>query len=148
MNKKDQLLIRVLEKEGKLSSRKLAMKTMLPVSTVHRRVAKLEKDGIIKGYRAIINYEKTDKPIPALIFLNLSETNKKENAASLEKIKNEIRKNKEIFEVLQVQGGKWDLILKARFENLKGTNQLAEKLRKIQGIEEVRAAIVTEETLF
>ncbi|NCS70594.1 MAG: Lrp/AsnC family transcriptional regulator [Candidatus Aenigmarchaeota archaeon] len=148
MNKKDQLLIRVLEKEGKLSSRKLAMKTMLPVSTVHRRVAKLEKDGIIKGYRAIINYEKTDKPIPALIFLNLSETNKKENAASLEKIKNEIRKNQEIFEVLQVQGGKWDLILKARFENLKGTNQLAEKLRKIQGIEEVRAAIVTEETLF
>jgi len=124
------------------------MKTMLPVSTVHRRVAKLEKDGIIKGYRAIINYEKTDKPIPALIFLNLSETNKKENAASLEKIKNEIRKNQEIFEVLQVQGGKWDLILKARFENLKGTNQLAEKLRKIQGIEEVRAAIVTEETLF
>ena len=118
MNKKDQLLIRVLEKEGKLSSRKLAMKTTLPISTVHRRVRNLEKQGIIKGYRAIVDYEKTDKPIPILVFINLSEKNKKEKHLPVEKIKQELKKIKDIYEIFDIQGGQWDLIAKARLGKL------------------------------
>ena len=90
MNKKDQLLVRVLEKEGKLSSRQLAMKAMLPISTVHRRVRNLERQGVIKGYRAIIDYEKTDRPIPTLVFINISEANKKEKYAPIQQVKGQI----------------------------------------------------------
>ena len=147
MNKKDQQLIRVLEKEGKLSSRGLAMKTMLPVSTVHRRLRNLEKQGIIKGYRAIVDYEKTDKPVPVLVFINLAETNKEEKYVPVEKIKEELKKINNIYELFDIQGGQWDLIVKARLGKLKDTNQLTEKIRQIQGVEEVSSTIITEESL-
>ncbi len=147
MNKKDQQLIRVLEKEGKLSSRGLAMKTMLPVSTVHRRLRNLEKQGVIKGYRAIVDYEKTDKPVPVLVFINLAETTKKERYVPVDKIKEELKKINDVYELFDIQGGQWDLIAKARLEKLKDTNQLTEKIRRIQGVEEVSSTIITEESL-
>ena len=147
MNKKDQLLIRVLEKEGKLSSRKLAVKTTLPISTVHRRVRNLEKQGVVKGYRAIINYEKTDRPIPLLVFISLEEKNKKERYIPANRIKQELKKIRDIHEILDVQGGRWDLIIKARMEKLRDTEDLLERIRSIQGIEELSSTIITEELL-
>jgi len=45
----------------------------MPISTVHRRIKKMEQDGIITGYKALINYEKTMLPIGALMQINLSE---------------------------------------------------------------------------
>jgi DNA-binding Lrp family transcriptional regulator len=148
MDKKDQSLIRIMEKEGKLSSRKLALKTGLPISTAHRRVRKLEKEGIIKGYRAIVDYQKTNRPIPILVFINLEETNKKEKYTPISKIKEELSKIRDIYEVFFTQGGKWDLIVKARLEKLKNTNQFMEKIRQIKGIEEVSSSIISEEVLF
>lgn len=147
MHKKDQLLIRVLEKEGKLSSRQLAMKAMLPISTVHRRVRNLERQGVIKGYRAIIDYEKTDRPIPALVFINISEINKKEKHVPIQKVKEELKKIKDIYELFEIQGGQWDIVVKARLEKLKDVNELMERIRNIQGIEEISSAVITEETL-
>ena len=147
MNKKDFQLIRVLEKEGKLSSRGLAMKTMLPISTVHRRVRNLQKQGVIKGYRAIIDYEKTDKPIPVLVFINVSEANKKEKYAPVEQVKEHLKAISDIYELFDIQGGQWDLVAKARLEKLKDANQLTARIRQIQGVEEVSSTIITEESL-
>jgi DNA-binding Lrp family transcriptional regulator len=147
MDKKNKLLIRVLEKEGKLSSRQLAKKTMLPISTAYRRVKRLEKEGVIKGYRAIVDYEKTDRPIPILIFINLEETNEEEEYVPVNQIKGKIKKINEIYQLFEVQGGDWDIILKARLEKLKDTNKLMENIRSIPGIEEIKSSIVTEEML-
>ena len=59
MDEKDELILQALEKNAKLSSRNIAEKIGLPISTVHRRIRKLEQDGVIKSFRAIIDYEKT-----------------------------------------------------------------------------------------
>ncbi|MBD3155840.1 MAG: winged helix-turn-helix transcriptional regulator [Candidatus Aenigmarchaeota archaeon] len=148
MDNKDKLLIKILEKEGKLSSRQLAKKAMLPISTAYRRVNRMEKEGVIKGYRAIVNYEKTDKPIPILAFINLEETNKEENYVPVKEIKENLEKINHIYQLFEIQGGDWDIILKARLEKLKDTNKLMEKIRSIPGIEEVKSSIITEEVLF
>jgi DNA-binding Lrp family transcriptional regulator len=58
MDEKDELILQALEKNAKLSSRAIAEKIGLPISTVHRRIRKLELDKVIKGYRATIEYEK------------------------------------------------------------------------------------------
>ena len=63
MDEKDILILQVLEKNAKLSSRTVAARVRLPISTVHRRIRRLEQDGVIKGCKAIIDYEKTDRPI-------------------------------------------------------------------------------------
>ncbi len=147
MNKRDKLLIRELERNAKLSSRRLAMRVGLPISTTHRRVKNLEKQGIIKGYRAIIDYEKTDRPIPMLAFINVAETTRKEKHVPISLIKHQLTKLPECYELLDVKGGNWDLIVKARLSSLKETTSFLEKLRKIKGIEEVSSTIITEEII-
>lgn len=73
MDEKDEAIIRVLKRKAGLSSRSLARMVGLPISTVHRRVKKLEREGVIVGYKALINYEKTTTQIGALLLVNLAE---------------------------------------------------------------------------
>ncbi len=147
MDKRNELLIRELERNAKLSSRKLAMRVGLPISTTHRRVKILEKQGVIKGYRAIINYEKTNKPIPMLAFINVAETTRKEKHVPISTIKDQLTKLPECYELLDIKGGDWDLIVRARLSSLKETTSFLEKIRTIKGIEEVSSSIITEEII-
>ncbi len=147
IDNRDKQLIRELEKNSKLSSRKLAMKSGLPISTTHRRVKILEKEGVIVGYRAIVDYEKVGKPIGLILLINVSEDNPKENYMSLNSVKEEFKKMNETHEILEVKSEKWDLIVKVRLENLKETNPFLEQIRKMKGIEEVNSIIITDEII-
>ena len=54
----DRSLLKELEIDGRQSFRDLAKKTEVSVVTVAQRVRKLEEDGIVKGYSALINQDK------------------------------------------------------------------------------------------
>ena len=145
MDEKDELILQALEKNAKLSSRAIAEKIGLPISTVHRRIRKLELDEVIKGYRATIEYEKTKRPIGAYLFINISETSPNNNYVPKAKIVDELLKNKEVQELADVQGANFDLIIKCRFQTLKALSAFIENLRGLSGIEELFSAIITEE---
>ena len=145
MDEKDELILQVLEKNAKLSSRAIAERVGLPISTVHRRIMKLEQDRVVKGYRAIIEYEKTGRPISAYIFINLAETIPRKGHIPKAGIINKLLKYHEVQELADVQGGNFDLVIKARFATLKELSVFVESLRAIEGIEELFSAIITEE---
>jgi DNA-binding Lrp family transcriptional regulator len=145
MDEKDELILQALEKNSKLSSRAIAEKIGLPISTVHRRIRKLEQDKIIKGYKAIIEYEKTKRPISAYLFINIAETIPNKGHVPKAKIVEKLLKNKEVQEIADVQGANFDLVIKCRFKNLRDLSAFIEKLRGLTGIEELFSAIITEE---
>ncbi len=145
MDEKDEALIRVLERRAKLSSRSLSKLTGLPISTVHRRIRRLEQDGVITGYKALINYDKTSRPIGALLLINLAEVIPGRGHVPKKEIIGRLRGFEEIEEVVDVQASDFDLIVKARVENLKRLSALIEELRSIEGMEEISSAIMTEE---
>lgn len=145
MDEKDELILQALEKNAKLSSRAIAEKIGLPISTVHRRIRKLEQDKVIKSYRAIIEYEKTKRPIGAYLFINIAETTPNNGHVPKAKIIADILKNKEVHELADVQGANFDLVIKCRFQTLKDLSAFIEKLRELTGIEELFSAIITEE---
>jgi Lrp/AsnC family leucine-responsive transcriptional regulator len=147
MDKKDELILQALEKNAKLSSRAIAKKVGLPISTVHRRIKKLEKDGVIKGFKAIIEYEKTKRPISAYIFINIAETIPEKGHIPKAGIVGKLLKYREIQELADVQGSNFDLVTKARFATLKELSSFIEELRTIEGIEELFSAIITEEIM-
>jgi DNA-binding Lrp family transcriptional regulator len=147
MDEKDESILQALEKNAKLSSRAIAEKVGLPISTVHRRIRKLEKDGIIKGFKAIIEYEKTKRPISAYIFINIAETIPDKGHIPKAGIVDELLKYLEIQELADVQGSNFDLVTKARFATLKELSSFIEELRAIEGIEELFSAIITEEIM-
>jgi Lrp/AsnC family leucine-responsive transcriptional regulator len=70
----DRQIIGLLQEDARLSNAALAEEVGLTVSTVHERVKKLEKKGIIKGYVALVDAEAVGKPIMAFIRLTVGTT--------------------------------------------------------------------------
>lgn len=58
----DQRILTMLEADGRATLAQLAQATGLSVSAAQSRVQKLEKRGIIKGYKAIIDQEQRGLP--------------------------------------------------------------------------------------
>lgn len=69
MDNKNESIIRILGRKTGLSNRALSKMLGIPISTVHRRVKRLERDGIIVEYKALIDFEKTTWPIGALLLM-------------------------------------------------------------------------------
>ena len=147
MNRKDELIIKVLSRKSGLSSRTLSKMLKIPTSTVHRRVKKLEREGIIKGYKAIINFEKTSWPIGALLLINLAEVIPGKGHIPKKDIMQSLSRFKEVEKIIEVHAADFDLIANARFVTLKELSSFVEELRCIDGIEEISSAIIIEENI-
>jgi DNA-binding Lrp family transcriptional regulator len=147
MDDKDNSILRVIARKAGLSSRTLSKMLNMPISTVHRRIKKLEREGIILGYKALINFEKTAWPIGALLLIDLLETTPGNSPIPKEKILCSLKKFDAVEEIIEVQAANFDLVVKARFQNLKQLADFTEKLRYVEGIEEASTAIITEETI-
>lgn len=145
MDEKDEAIIRILERSAKLSSRAIAKRVRLPISTVHRRIKKMEREGIITGYKALIEYEKTERPISALVLINLAEVIPRKGHIPKKDIISRLERFHEIGEIVDVQAANFDLVIKARLTGLKELSVFAEELRSIEGIEELSVAVTTEE---
>lgn len=146
MDEKDEAIIGVLERKAGLSSRSLSKMVGLPISTVHRRVKRLEREGTIIGYKALIDYEKTNKPIGAFVLIDLAEAIPQIGHIPKECIIDTLRKFREIEEIAEVQASHLDLVVKARLQSLRKLSEFLEELRSVEGIEEASPAIITEES--
>jgi Lrp/AsnC family leucine-responsive transcriptional regulator len=63
----DVLILDMLESDGRATLAELAGASGLSVSAVQTRVQKLERRGVIKGYRAVIDQERRGRPISAFV---------------------------------------------------------------------------------
>ena len=145
MDKKNEAIIQILSRKAGLSSRTLSKMLKIPISTVHRRIKKLEHDGVIQGYKALINFEKTSWPISALLMVNLAEVVPGKGHIPKKDVLHSLSRFNEIEEITEVQAADFDLILKARFENLRKQSDFVETLRGVDGVEEISSAIIIEE---
>lgn len=68
----DRRILRRLQKAGRLSNSELADQINLSASACHRRVQRLEKEGIINGYVALLNARRVDRPTTVFVEITLS----------------------------------------------------------------------------
>lgn len=66
----DRRLLGVLQRKGRISNADLAEKVNLSASACHRRVQRLETDGYIKSYVALLDSRKMG--VPATIFVEIT----------------------------------------------------------------------------
>ena len=72
MDAKDRKIVRLLETDGRLGYQEVGSRVDLAASSVHDRVRKLEAAGVIRGYRAVVQYELAGLPITAIVSLALT----------------------------------------------------------------------------
>lgn len=147
MDDKDGSIIRVLGRRAGLSTRALAKMVNIHRSTVYRRVKKLEEKGIIVGYKAVINFEKTTWPIGALLLIDLSKAIPGKGPIPKKDVLRSLRNFDEIEEIIEVQAADFNLVVRARFRTFKKLSEFIEELTYIEGIGETFSAIITEETI-
>jgi Lrp/AsnC family leucine-responsive transcriptional regulator len=66
----DRRILRVLQKEGRISSADLSGRVNLSPSACHRRVARLEAAGFVDGYVALVNPRRIGRP--AVVFVEIT----------------------------------------------------------------------------
>lgn len=123
----DRQIILLLQEDAHFSNAALAEKVGLTVSTVHERVRKLEKKGVIKGYVAVVNAEALGKPIMAFIRLSVGATPE----GYVETKRSVLDVCRDEPDVLECHGvaGEDCYILKVRVANPKELEKLIERIR-------------------
>jgi Lrp/AsnC family transcriptional regulator, leucine-responsive regulatory protein len=71
MDDKDRKILSLVERDARAGYAEIGERVGLAASSVHDRVRKLEKLGVIRGYRAEIDHELAGLPITAIVSLAL-----------------------------------------------------------------------------
>ena len=68
----DRRILQVLQREGRISNADLAERIALSPSACHRRVQRLEADGYIAGYVALVDPRRIGKPTTVFVEITLN----------------------------------------------------------------------------
>jgi len=141
MDKTDKEILGELAADGKAKIRKISKKTGLPMSTVHHRIARMEKDGLIRKYAAIPDYKKIGLPVCAYVLVNVEYS----QIHSQEAVAREIRKLPNVLEV-NIISGEIDIIAKVRSASIDELGEtVISRLRNIKGVAKTVTSVVMKE---
>ncbi|MFD1911463.1 Lrp/AsnC family transcriptional regulator [Halodurantibacterium flavum] len=68
----DRRILTVLQRQGRISNAELAERVNLSASACHRRVQRLESDGYIRDYVALLDARKMGRPTTVFVEITLS----------------------------------------------------------------------------
>lgn len=123
----DRRILALLQENARLSNAALARRVGQPVSTVHERVKKLERKGIIRGYTALVDAEALGKPIVAFIRLTVGAVSG-DYLESKNSVMEVCLREPDVLECHGVAGEDC-YILKVRAASPKALEQLIERIR-------------------
>ena len=140
LDEKDVALLELLQENARLTVKELSRKIGSPITTTHARLKRLEREGFIKAYRAILDPKKLGFNTLAYIFISFS----REKGLDQRKVASEIAKIPEVQEV-HIITGEWDILAKVRVSNVDALGELVvNKLRNIEGVEKTYTSVVLE----
>lgn len=137
----DLKILRVLQADGRISNVDLAKAVGLSPTPCLERVRRLEREGYIQEYRAILNPEKLNAALIAFVEVTLERT----TTADLDRFNAAIRALDEVLECHMVGGG-FDYLVKIRLPDMGHYRRfLGEKLAAIAGVSQTHTYVVMEE---
>ncbi|NOD99334.1 winged helix-turn-helix transcriptional regulator [Ruegeria sp. HKCCD6228] len=136
----DQRILHELEANGRLSIVELAARVNLTNTPCSERVKRLEKNGYIKGYSAIVDKERMGLALLTVVQVSLTATAEQ----SLDKFNEAVRDVPEIESCLMVAGS-FDYLLTVRTRDIAHFRMiLGEKINKLPGIHQTSSFTVME----
>ena len=145
LDKKDVAVLAVLKANSKLSTQQISRKTGIPITTVHNRIKKLEKEGVIRGYTVVLDNKKIGKPIAAFILVTVDYKLLKELKKSQYELVQQLLKHPAVESSAMITGAS-DIIIKVRCGSVDELNDFVTVyLRNVEGVEKTQTAIVLNE---
>jgi len=140
LDEKDKKILEILKEKADLTTSQISKKTRIPITTVHNRIKKLNKEGVIKNYTVNVDYEKIGKPLKAFILVTVNQ-----GASSQSEIGKHV-KSIDGVESVDIVTGAMDIIATIRAKDMHFLNELITKeIRTIKGIDKTQTLMVLEE---
>lgn len=134
----DKALLRELQADGRLTNVELARRVSLSPPATLTRLKRLEKDGFIRNYAAIMDREKAGYDLLCFIHIAMQ-------MHQLEQIENFRRLVQDMPEVLECHHitGEYDYLLKVVFRSRKDLERFAvNRLTPIPGVSRIHTSLV------
>lgn len=130
----DRRLASLLQANARASTASLARQLGIARSTVHERIARLERTGAITGYAAILARNPADENSQALVMLSVNQQKSRQVVDRLDALP-------EIKLALAVSG-EHDLFLSVEAPRLEDLDALLDEIAEIPGVERTKSWIV------
>ncbi len=138
----DRRILKILESNAKTSAKEIAAKLNLTKTPVYERIRKLERDGYIAKYVAVINKAKVEPSITVFSFVSLEA----QKGRMMDEFAANIKQYKEVVECFVV-GGEFDFLLKIIVKDLDAYFEFSkDKVASLPHIGTVKSAFVLNET--
>jgi len=140
LDEKDKQLLSILQENGRATLKELSRLTGIRETTIFSRIKRLEREGIIKEYRAILDPKALGRNTMAFILIKYDPS----FGFTQREVAEKISKLPEIQEV-HIIAGDWDMIVKVREKDVESLGKIVlDKIREIEGVKETVSLIVFE----
>lgn len=124
----DRLIVEALRADGRLSMRALAERLRISRASAYARVGRLEREGVITGYAALVDPVRYGYALSAYVYLDIAQR-------SWKTVRGQLLRIPEVDHVALVSGGH-DILLRVRARDAVDLRDVV--LTKLQEIPEVR----------
>ena len=137
----DLMILRILQKDGKKTTKEIAKSLNLTISPVYERIRRLEKDGYIKNYVAILDKDLIGRSITTICQVSM----RYHNEDFIETFEKQVQQLDEVQECYHM-AGQVDFILKIHTKDLEAYHDFVKsKLSKLDNIGVLNSAFVLKE---
>ncbi|MFD9075650.1 Lrp/AsnC family transcriptional regulator [Streptomyces lasiicapitis] len=137
MDRIDRAILRELQNDGRLSNQELAQRVGLSASPCLRRVRQLEQDGVIRGYRAVVDPEAVGRGFEVLVSIEV-----RRDRATVEAFEAALQGIPDVIEAYRLFGSP-GCLLRIAVADLAAYERLwIERLTSLDGVSEVNSQII------
>ncbi|MFH1236976.1 MAG: Lrp/AsnC family transcriptional regulator [Candidatus Aenigmatarchaeota archaeon] len=145
VDNKDLRILEILRENGDLTVRQVASRTQLPITTVHNRIRRMKKLGIIKRFTIDIDYRKVGKGISAYVLVKIDSKYLKGFRHTQHDLVKDLRRLDFVHKA-DIVTGTIDIILLIRVKDIDDLDRIIiEKLRDVQGIDSTETLVILRE---
>ena len=137
-DKFDKAILSVIQQDGRITNQKLARQVNLSTAPCWRRLNKLEKQGIISGYAALLNRESLGLSVMVYIHVSLHD----HNADTVEIFDRFVENSSNILECYSVSG-EYDYLIRVIAQDVTSLELfLMKKLLKLKAVRSANTSFV------
>jgi Lrp/AsnC family leucine-responsive transcriptional regulator len=141
LDRYDRIILQTLQENGRASNVELSDKASLSAPQCFRRVRRLEAEGIIRGYAAMVDPSTIGLGVMAFVNISID----REQSKQVRTLEKAIRQFPEILECYTISGD-FDYLLKVVSTDLKSLSSfLTDRLMQVHGVSGVRSMVCLEE---
>ena len=130
----DRKILNALIENARLSYRQVALKVGVSVATIMNRVRELEKNKILLGYSALVDYDKLGFDIDVIISIKVSK-------GKLFQVENRIATAENVVAVYDVTGD-YDSVVVAKFRNRRLLDSFLKKIQTFDFVERTSTVMI------